>query len=120
MPAIRAIRRSLKSHVSVRERGFRWGNFETGPQCKERMVSTIEARAAEHPGTTLVFVSHGGPSAKGFAGLARREVPDGSGGMTALSLLRRPSNAEGGTWEALVANDARHADEHHVGVRTLI
>ena len=31
--------------------------------------------------------------------------------MTAISILRRAADAQG-DWEALIANDARHADVH--------
>lgn len=98
-------------------REYRWGAFEPEQEVSARMLATVTERVAKRPGETLVFVSHGGPTQKGFKALSGAR-PSGEGGMTALSVLVQDD--EDGRWRALVENDASHGAKFHEGVRTLI
>ncbi len=104
-----------ESHVSMRTKLYRWGHFESKEQVIERLAETVRARTLEHPGETLIFVSHGGPTMFCFEELTGERVPAGSGGMTAMSILRFSPTHEtaagyssDGRWDALLRNDARH------------
>jgi len=109
------------SQVQVRNRPVRWGNFETKAELAERIEQTVRSRVAEHPGETLVFVSHGGPTGTGFSIFAQRDPPKGSGGMTALSVLSLddPENTTR-NWEVHLANDAEHGKVFAKGDETRI
>lgn len=100
------------SVVSIREQGYCWGNFETRPEVASRAAQTVNTRAAQHPGRTIVFVTHGNPAPIGYTALTGESVPEGSGGMTALSILRRAQGSTG-HWEPLMKNDATHAKTAH-------
>merc|ERR1712216_100487 len=104
------------SFASFRNTAYEWGSFETDSEMRQRILKTINARVAAHPGKTLVFVSHGGPTTKAFEALSGEKSV--MGGMTALSILRRKPQTEeegivDGLWEALVKNDASHAEAMH-------
>jgi len=106
-----------KSHIHIRGKGYHWNNFETRPSAMERIVATLRARARENPGKTLVFVTHGGPNKWAFDSLVEGKQTASYGGMTSLSVLRCKKGVEAkGSFEALLAMDALHAEALHKGV----
>eukprot|EP00928_Gymnodinium_smaydae_P021717 TRINITY_DN18505_c0_g1_i1.p1 TRINITY_DN18505_c0_g1~~TRINITY_DN18505_c0_g1_i1.p1 ORF type:complete len:278 (+),score=37.22 TRINITY_DN18505_c0_g1_i1:45-836(+) len=51
------------SVVSMRDKAYKWDNFETGQDAAERVARTIRTRVAEHLGSSMVFLTHGGSTA---------------------------------------------------------
>merc|ERR1711920_779948 len=100
-------------HVSICDlykTDYRWGRFETKADLCARTSLTVRSLADRHRGNTLVFVSHGSPTQTIYKELVGRDVPAGSGGMTALSILRLASSSPvSGLWEPLISNSADHA-----------
>jgi len=99
-------------------RALKWGNFESESEVSQRVLATVKDRCWRQPGETLIFVSHGGPTQKGFKALTGKRH-SGEGGMTALSILVE-NREDSSRWLPLVDNDASHGDMFHLGVRTLI
>jgi len=105
-----------KSCIGMRGRGYCWNNFERKEDMEQRVLDTIQARAAQNPGRTMVFVSHGGPTMHAYRALTGNSVPKGSGGMASLSILKKLPNRSW-HWDALLSNDAQHSEAFHQGVR---
>merc|ERR1712187_610795 len=102
------------SHISMRSKGYRWDNFEMAEEASLRVADTVFSRVTQNRGKTLIFVAHGASSSYAFRALTGKPVPQGSGGMTALSILRLPSGADvhdTDAWEQLRVNDAQHATD---------
>ena len=79
-------------------------------------MAAVRELTARHPGETLVFVSHGGPTQYCLKELSGQKY-EGSAGMTAMSVLSRETH---GPWRVLLANDASHAKEFALGEETRI
>lgn len=107
MPCAKMVAAHHESVVSIRGGQYCWGHFETRAEVTSRALETVTTRAAQYPGRTLVFVSHGSPTQNGYYALVGERVPEKSGGMTAMSILRRAQVASG-LWEPLVKNDVSH------------
>uniref|UniRef100_A0A7S1S8C2 Uncharacterized protein n=1 Tax=Alexandrium catenella TaxID=2925 RepID=A0A7S1S8C2_ALECA len=115
-PGVSMVNAKHKGCISMRGRGYCWGNFERKEDMEQRVLDTIQARAAQNPGRTMIFVSHGGPTMHAYKGLTGNGVPKGSGGMASLSVLRKlPSRSW--HWDALLSNDAQHSEAFQEGVR---
>ncbi|CAE7520033.1 TANC1 [Symbiodinium pilosum] len=109
------------SCVPLHDRGYHWGKFEIHEEIVERLVHVAHRQVRQHPGETIVLVSHGGPTQYALRGLSGQK-PQGAGGMTAMSVLRAlPGDFEDQkSWEVLVSNDASHAQAFAHGVETKI
>ncbi|CAE7554074.1 unnamed protein product [Symbiodinium natans] len=110
-----------ESCVALHDRGYCWDKFEIQEEIIDRLLYVARLRAMEHPGETVVLVSHGGPTQYALRALSGQK-PKGEGGMTALSVLRTfPSDIEHGMpWEVLLSNDASHAQAFAYGEETKI
>jgi broad specificity phosphatase PhoE len=87
---------------------YRWGQYETEDQTARRVADFGAAQAAAHPGSTVLLVTHGGPSSltvEHLTGVAEGTVP--VVGYTGLHVLAEPA-AAGGSWRALVTGDVSH------------
>eukprot|EP00434_Breviolum_minutum_P033054 symbB.v1.2.029242.t1/scaffold3175.1/size97379/9 len=107
--------KNYNSCVPVRDKGYKWGYFESHEEVVERCCQAVRTLMTKHPQETLVFVSHGGPTQyclKEFSG----QKYEGSSGMTAMSVLRCVQD----TWDVLLANDASHAKAFAHGEETKI
>ncbi|CAJ1444985.1 unnamed protein product, partial [Effrenium voratum] len=103
---------------SLHDKGYLWGSFEVHQGIVQRMTDLVRHKVAQHPGETLVFVSHGGPTKYTLEHLSGQSSR-GMGGMTAISVLRPPVPPEA-PWEVLLSNDASHGEAFAFGEETKI
>ncbi len=87
------------------------GGGETLANLKNRVVTTIEAMVAQHPGETLIFVSHGGAIRMMLSHVCQdfdlANLPCKHIGNTSLSLLHH-TTSDG--WTLVHCNDIRHIE----------
>merc|ERR1712137_496599 len=96
----------------MRTMGYQWNNFETAQEASTRVANTVFSRVVEKKGRTLVFVAHGASTSYAYKALVGTPVPQDSGGMTALSVLGLPVEADvhdNRAWQQFLVNDASHA-----------
>ena len=96
---------------------MRWGEFETEEMLARRLAAFFDHATRRHhdAGESVLFVSHGGPTAAIFRNAMEGATAPEAGwprcGYCGLYLLEKPAAVEVGGWETPLVADATHLSE---------
>lgn len=96
------------------DRPYKWGTFESRRGQKERMYSVVQALAKQHPGESILLLSHGGPVTHLFERLTGNPWSmHGESSYGCFSIYAQVEGVE--EWEPLVVNESGSStSERHI------